>query len=107
MPHAGARTRLLIVLSAHYFPPCFAGDILCASEACTMPVDCIPLVQFLSRDLLAHQNKGNMGARGSTFVDSGQSERSWKTASFYISPGSWRSEALPRPQRNCVLRNLH
>ena len=53
-----------------------------------MPVDCISLVQFLSRDLLAHQNKGNMGTRGSTFVDSGQNERSWKTASFYISPGS-------------------
>jgi hypothetical protein len=53
-----------------------------------VPIDCISLVQFLSRDLLAHQNKGNMGARGSTFVDSGQSERSWKTASFFISPGS-------------------
>ena len=39
-----------------------------------MPVDCISLVQFLSRDLLAHQNKGNMGARGSTFIDFGQSE---------------------------------
>ena len=33
-----------------------------------MPVDCISLVQFLSRHLLAHQNKGNIGAKGSTFI---------------------------------------
>ena len=33
-----------------------------------MPVDCISLVQFLSRHLLAHQNKGNIGAKGRTFV---------------------------------------
>jgi hypothetical protein len=37
MAHAGARTRmtrwyLLIILSAHNFPPCFAADILCASR---------------------------------------------------------------------------
>jgi hypothetical protein len=53
MAHAAARTRmtcryLLIIVSAHNFPPCFAGDILCASRgvrdagqlhlACQIPI---------------------------------------------------------------------
>ena len=33
-----------------------------------MPVDWVSLIQFLSRHLLAHQNKGNIRAIGSTFV---------------------------------------
>jgi hypothetical protein len=59
--------------AAHPFEHSLFSSLFCPiffvrREAHAMPADCSSLIQFLSRHLLAHQNKGTIGAKAGTFI---------------------------------------